>query len=180
MVRPGASSMNGTECAGAKDRHREPDNSDMAETRTSMFVPAEPLPRRRVIHRQYYGPKDAYESWVVAHSLGPVKSVGPLLIDQVAIPQNGTAVAGSYNGYMWLDTQLGACPEQLLGPPLHEDGQELAHRGLLLELGAGLLDRGIDVLGRHRAVVLAHQGAVEEVDLVLVCLGHVTSEPPRW
>jgi hypothetical protein len=64
-----------------------------------------------VVHRQYYGSKNSLESWVTVHSIGPVRSLGPLLINKVATSLNGTAVGGSYAGYMWLDQQLGACPE---------------------------------------------------------------------
>lgn len=64
-----------------------------------------------VVHRQYYGSKNSLESWVTVHSIGPVRGLGPLLINKVATSLNGTAIGGSYAGYMWLDQQLGACPE---------------------------------------------------------------------
>jgi hypothetical protein len=64
-----------------------------------------------VVHRQFYGSKNSLESWVTVHSIGPVRSLGPLLINKVATSLNGTAIGGSYAGYMWLDQQLGACPE---------------------------------------------------------------------
>jgi hypothetical protein len=71
-----------------------------------------------VLHRQYYGAKNAMESWVTALSLGPVKSLGPLLLDKQAVAFSGGAATGSYAGHMWLDEQLGACPETtaLTGP----------------------------------------------------------------
>ncbi|WP_294312733.1 Hint domain-containing protein [uncultured Sphingomonas sp.] len=71
-----------------------------------------------VVHRQYYGPKNSLESWVTVHSIGPVRSLGPLLINKVAVALVGTAITGSYAGWMWLDQQLGACPEAraLAGP----------------------------------------------------------------
>ncbi|WP_230770717.1 hypothetical protein [Sphingomonas sp. Leaf4] len=77
-----------------------------------------------VVHRQYYDDpasrmRNQRESWVTALSLGPVKSIGPLMVDKVAVTfdANGAAI-GSYAGNMWLDTQLGACPETraLRGP----------------------------------------------------------------
>lgn len=64
-----------------------------------------------VAHRQFYGSKNSLESWVTIHSIGPVRSLGPLLINKAAVALNGTAVGGGYAGYMWLDQQLGACPE---------------------------------------------------------------------
>ncbi len=66
----------------------------------------------KVVHRQYHGAKNAFESWVTVHSIGPVKSVGPLLVDKVsqAFGGNGAAI-GTFAGFMWLATQLGACPE---------------------------------------------------------------------
>lgn len=71
-----------------------------------------------VVHRQYYGSKNSLESWVTVHSIGPVRSLGPLLINKVAVALNGTSVGGSYANFMWLDQQLGACPEfrALAGP----------------------------------------------------------------
>ncbi|WP_294191121.1 hypothetical protein [uncultured Sphingomonas sp.] len=77
-----------------------------------------------VVHRQDYDRPGSKlrrqaESWVTALSLGPVKSVGPLLIDKTnAVSFANGAAVGSYAGNMWLDTQLGACPEQraLAGP----------------------------------------------------------------
>ena len=71
-----------------------------------------------VVHRQYYGPRNSLESWVTVHSIGPVRSLGPLLINKVAVALAGTAITGSYAGWMWLDQQLGACPEAraLAGP----------------------------------------------------------------
>ena len=73
----------------------------------------------RVAHRQYYGSKNSLESWVTVHSIGPVKSLGPLLIDKAPVSfSSGAATSGSYAGHMWLDEQLGACPEpaSLQGP----------------------------------------------------------------
>lgn len=75
-------------------------------------------------HRQYYNDpgsrmKNQRESWVTILSLGPVNSVGPLLVDKtpVSFTSGGSAI-GTYSGNMWLDTQLGACPEAraLQGP----------------------------------------------------------------
>jgi hypothetical protein len=77
-----------------------------------------------VVHRQDYDRPGSKmrrqaESWVTALSLGPVKSVGPLLIDKTTqVPFAGGAATGFYAGNMWLDTMLGACPEPraLVGP----------------------------------------------------------------
>lgn len=71
-----------------------------------------------VVHRTYYGLKNSLESWVAVHSLGPIKSLGPLLIDKVAVGFAAGAAVGAYAGYMWLDQQLGLCPEAraLAGP----------------------------------------------------------------
>ncbi len=71
-----------------------------------------------VVHRQYYGSKNSLESWVTVHSIGPVKSLGPLLVDKAAVVFSGSAATGHYAGHMWLTQQLGACPEPsaLAGP----------------------------------------------------------------
>lgn len=71
-----------------------------------------------VVHRQYYGSKNDRESWVTVRSLGPVKSLGAFLVDKAAVAFATGAAVGAFNGYMWLDEQVGACPETraLAGP----------------------------------------------------------------
>ncbi|VXC63708.1 hypothetical protein [Sphingomonas sp. AX6] len=70
-----------------------------------------------VVHRQYYDDpgsrmKNQRESWVTVYSLGPVKALGPLLVDRVAVSFNGSGAAvGVYSGNMWLDSQRGFSPE---------------------------------------------------------------------
>jgi len=91
-----------------------------------------------VVHRQYYGSKNSLESWVTVHSIGPVRSLGPLLINKVAVAMNGTAIGGAYTGFMWLDQQLGAVPEgrALAGPQGNFPGWSAAHKlsGLAADL----------------------------------------------
>ncbi len=91
-----------------------------------------------VVHRQYYGSKNSLESWVTVHSIGPVRSLGPLLINKVAVALAGTAITGSYTGWMWLDQQLGACPETtaMAGPQGNFPGWGPAHKlsGLAADL----------------------------------------------
>ncbi|MCG7350017.1 hypothetical protein [Sphingomonas sp. ACRSK] len=72
----------------------------------------------KVVHRQYYGSKNSLESWVAVHSLGPIKSLGPFQVEKKTVSFAGGAAQGTYAGYMWLDQQLGACPEAraLQGP----------------------------------------------------------------
>src|SRR3546814_2300497 len=43
--------------------------------------------------------------------LGPIEGIEAFQVDRVTVPFSGTAATGSYAGYMWLDKQLGACPE---------------------------------------------------------------------
>lgn len=71
-----------------------------------------------VVHRQYYGSKNDRESWVTVRSLGPVKSLGAFLVDKAAVAFAAGAAVGFFNGYMWLDEQVGNCPEvrALAGP----------------------------------------------------------------
>ncbi|MCG7349799.1 Hint domain-containing protein [Sphingomonas sp. ACRSK] len=72
----------------------------------------------KVVHRQYYGSKNSLESWVAVHSLGPIKSLGAFQVEKKTVTFAGGAAQGTYAGYMWLDQQLGACPEAraLQGP----------------------------------------------------------------
>ena len=71
-----------------------------------------------VVHRQFYGNKNDRESWVTVRSLGPVKSLGAFLVDKAAVTFAAGAAVGFFNGYMWLDEQVGNCPEvrALAGP----------------------------------------------------------------
>lgn len=71
-----------------------------------------------VVHRQYYGSKNDRESWVTVRSLGPVKNLGAFLVDKAAVAFAAGAAVGGFNGYMWLDEQVGNCPETrpLAGP----------------------------------------------------------------
>lgn len=72
----------------------------------------------RVVHRQWYGPDTRYESWVAVHSLGPIDGYEDFKVDNVPLSFVGSSPAGFYNGYMWLTSQVGACPEAsaLAGP----------------------------------------------------------------
>jgi hypothetical protein len=72
----------------------------------------------KVVHRQYYGSKNSLESWVAVHSIGPIKSLGPFQVEKATVTFSNRAALGTYAGYMWLDQQLGACPESraLQGP----------------------------------------------------------------
>lgn len=72
----------------------------------------------KVVHRQWYGTKNSLESWVTVHSIGPIKSLGPLLVDKAAVSFSGGNAVGTFHDHMWLTQQLGACPEgsALAGP----------------------------------------------------------------
>ncbi|WP_153011606.1 hypothetical protein [Serinicoccus chungangensis] len=70
----------------------------------------------------------------------------------------------------------GLLGEQLLGPALDEDGEELVDAGLLLQLRPRPVDRVADVLRGQGAVLLAHEGTVEHVDLLRVCVRHGASQ----
>ncbi|MFZ3484284.1 hypothetical protein [Sphingomonas sp. 3-13AW] len=72
----------------------------------------------KVVHRQFYGSKNSLESWVAVHSIGPIKSLGPFQVEKATVNFSNRAALGTYAGYMWLDQQLGACPESraLQGP----------------------------------------------------------------
>src|SRR3546814_10091366 len=52
-----------------------------------------------------------YQSFACVWSLGPIEGIEAFQVDRVTVPFSGTAATGSYAGYMWLDKQLGACPE---------------------------------------------------------------------
>lgn len=67
-----------------------------------------------VIYRKGSGDadKNKYESVVTALSLGPIDAYESLFCDRKAVSFSGTyAVTSPYDGYLWMDKQLGACPE---------------------------------------------------------------------
>lgn len=115
-----------------------------------------------VVHRQYYGAKNSLESWVTVHSIGPVRSLGPLLINKVAVALAGTAISGSYAGYMWLDEQLGAVPEAraLAGPQGNFPGWSSAHK--LSGLAADLWTLKFDEKGKIYPNGVPQRGRVVE------------------
>ena len=115
-----------------------------------------------VVHRQYYGPKNSLESWVTVHSIGPVRSLGPLLINKVQVSLNGTSIGGTYAGYMWLDQQLGAVPEAraLAGPQGNFPGWSAAHK--LSGLAADLWTLKFDEKGKVYPNGVPQRGRVVE------------------
>lgn len=115
-----------------------------------------------VVHRQYYGAKNSLESWVTVHSIGPVRSLGPLLINKVAVALAGTAIGGAYQGYMWLDQQLGAMPEAraLAGPQGNFPGWSPAHK--LSGLAADLWTLKFDEKGKIYPNGVPQRGRVVE------------------
>lgn len=115
-----------------------------------------------VVHRQYYGSKNSLESWVTVHSIGPVRSLGPLLINKVAVVVSGTAVGGAYAGSMWLDQQLGAVPESraLAGPQGNFPGWSAAHK--LSGLAADLWTLKFDSKGKIYPNGVPQRGRIVE------------------
>ncbi|MGT2515664.1 phage tail tip fiber protein [Sphingomonas panni] len=121
-----------------------------------------------VVHRQYYDDpgsrmRNQRESWVTVHSLGPVKSIGPLLIDKkpVSFSASGAAL-GDFAGNMWLDTQLGLCPEAraLRGPTGDFPGWNASSK--LSGLAADLWTLDFDSKGKKFPTGLPQRGRVIE------------------
>ncbi len=116
-----------------------------------------------VVHRQYYGTKQQKESWVTVHSIGPVKSLGPLQVDKVAVGFDaGGQAVGFYRGYMWLDQQLGACPEAraLRGPAGDFPGWNATSK--LSGLAADLWTLNFDTKGKKFPNSTPQRGRVVE------------------
>ncbi len=115
-----------------------------------------------VVHRQYYGSKNSLESWVTVHSIGPVRSLGPLLINKVAVALNGASIGGAYSGFMWLDQQLGMVPESraLSGPQGNFPGWTAAHK--LSGLAADLWTLKFDEKGKIYPNGVPQRGRIVE------------------
>lgn len=121
-----------------------------------------------VIHRQYYDDpgsrmRNQRESWVTVLSLGPVKSIGPLLIDKKPVYFSGSGAAiGDFAGNMWLDTQLGACPEAraLRGPTGDFPGWNSSSK--LSGKAADLWTLGFDSKGKKFPTGVPQRGRVLE------------------
>lgn len=66
-----------------------------------------------VVHRDTYGTDNRYQSFVNAYSgAGPIDGIESFEVDREETTfSGGGAAVGTFNGYMWLDTQLGATPE---------------------------------------------------------------------
>jgi hypothetical protein len=72
-----------------------------------------------IVHRESYGTKNAYQSFVaVISGAGPIDAIEAFQVDRTTITFTGGAADGFYSSWMWLDTQLGATPEaDALTPP---------------------------------------------------------------
>jgi hypothetical protein len=65
-----------------------------------------------VIHQATFGADNAYMGTVLDYSGGgPISGFESFQVDRVDTSFSGGAATGAYAGFMWLDTQLGACPE---------------------------------------------------------------------
>lgn len=116
----------------------------------------------RVVHRQYYGSKNSLESWVTVHSIGPIKSLGPLEVDKQIEPFSAGAATGTYAGHMWLDEQLGTCPETraLAGPQGPFPGWDTSSK--LSGLAADLWTLKFDEKGKKYPTGVPQRGRVVE------------------
>ena len=123
-----------------------------------------------VVHRQYYDNptskmRNQLESWVAVHSLGPVRSIGPLLIDKttaIAFDDGGAAI-GDYRGNMWLDTQMGACPEpRALRGPFGDFAGWAAATSKLSGLAADLWSLDFDSKGKKFPNGVPERGRIIE------------------
>jgi hypothetical protein len=116
----------------------------------------------KVVHRQYYGSKNSLESWVAVHSIGPIKSLGPFQVEKVTVPFQNRAAVGTYAGYMWLDEQLGACPESraLQGPQGNFPGWNAASK--LSGLAADLWTLKFDTKGKKFPNGVPERGRILE------------------
>ncbi|MFV1919131.1 hypothetical protein VPH46_06830 [Sphingomonas sp. MJ1 (PH-R8)] len=116
----------------------------------------------KVVHRQYYGRKNSLESWVAVHSIGPIKSLGPLQVEKKAVTFSNGEAQGTYSGYMWLDEQLGACPEAraLRGPEGDFPGWNAASK--LSGLAADLWTLKFDSKGKKYPNGVPERGRILE------------------
>jgi hypothetical protein len=116
----------------------------------------------KVVHRQYYGSKNSLESWVAVHSIGPIKSLGPFQVEKANVAFQNRAAVGTYAGYMWLDQQLGACPESraLQGPQGNFPGWSAASK--LSGLAADLWTLKFDTKGKKFPNGVPERGRILE------------------
>jgi hypothetical protein len=116
----------------------------------------------KVVHRQYYGSKNSLESWVAVHSIGPIKSLGPFQVEKATVSFSNRAALGTYAGYMWLDQQLGACPESraLQGPQGNFPGWTAASK--LSGLAADLWTLKFDTKGKKYPNGVPERGRILE------------------
>jgi hypothetical protein len=65
-----------------------------------------------IVHRDSFGSHNVYQSFVMIWSGGgPVEQIESFLVDNVATTFSGGNAVGDFHDWMWLDTQLGDCPE---------------------------------------------------------------------
>lgn len=117
----------------------------------------------RVVHRQDYGSKREFESWVAVHSLGPIKGYQTFEIDNVPVTFSGGEATGNYHGFMWLQEQRGLCPESIAmpGPLMTFPGWDAAS-SKLSGLAADLWTLRFDTKGKKYPTGVPKRGRVLE------------------
>lgn len=71
------------------------------------------------VHRDTWGSDNEYHGIVIAWSGGgPVEAIESFKVDNATVNFAGGAATGTFNGFMWLSTQLGACPSPALASPV--------------------------------------------------------------
>lgn len=100
-------------------------------------------------HRAAYAPKLSHESFSIIWSLGPVEAIEGFYANRDLVAFSGNAATGYYSGFMWLDKQLGACPEaDALTAPI-ADFPQWGPAYKLSGYAAGLLTFKFDTKGKN-------------------------------
>jgi hypothetical protein len=114
-----------------------------------------------VVHRDTYGTDNQFESFVIVWSgAGPVEAIEAFTVDNAAITFGGDAAAGDYSGWMWLDTQVGACPESSALVASQGSFPGWGSSSKLSGIAAGLWTLKFDKKGKHYQGGVPQPGAV--------------------
>lgn len=76
------------------------------------------------------GVPNPYNAQTFTYGIGPIKGFESFQADYEALPKSGTAITGYYNGFIFIDSQLGATPESdaLAANWSGEPGWSTAHK----------------------------------------------------
>lgn len=113
-----------------------------------------------IIARDTFGASNAILASVIVWSLGPVHALESFTVERDPITFSGSAATGTYSGFMWLSSQLGATPESAALAPTQGTLPGWGASSKLSGLAASMLELKFDKNGKVFATGFPQIGMV--------------------